>query len=54
MLIVKKVLKAMLVVAVAFQATAAAKNNFLSEEAVSKMQVKKLISGCNKKSCNNF
>ena len=45
MLIVKKVLKAMLVVAVAFQATAAAKNNFLSEEAVSKMQVKKLISG---------
>ena len=45
MLIVKKVLKAMLMVAIVFQATAAAKNNFLSEEAVSKMQVKKLISG---------
>ena len=45
MLIVKKVLKAMLMVAIGFKATAAAKNNFLSEEAVSKMQVKKLISG---------
>ena len=45
MLVVKKVLKAILMIAIVFQATAAAKNNFLSEEAVSKMQVKKLISG---------
>ena len=43
MLVVKKVLKAMLMIAIVFQATAAAKNNFLSEEAVSKMQVKKAL-----------
>ena len=35
----------LLTIMVALQASATAKNNFLSDEAVSKMQVKKLISG---------
>lgn len=43
--VIKKVLRGMLLAAIVFQANAAAKNNFLSDEAVSKMQIKKLISG---------
>lgn len=43
--VIRNILKGILLMTIAFQASAAAKNNFLSDEAVSKMQVKKLISG---------